>query len=156
MARFFFINAQGTQVGPVDKETLMKSGITRNTLVWKEGAPNWIAAAQEPELSSYFAQVPPAIPTPVQTPPPASPASDHSFSSKPSSYMWLAICTTLLCCLPFGIVSIVYASKVDSNWAVGDYEEAFANSEKAKNWGIASAATGFVLAVIMFIIGMAS
>lgn len=75
-------------------------------------------------------------------------------ASKPSSYMWLAICSTLLCCLPFGIVSIVYASKVDSNWAMGNYEEALANSEKAKNWGLASAITGFVICLVFFIIGL--
>lgn len=154
MSRFYFINAQGAQIGPIEKENMLKEGITRTTLVWKEGAPNWIPAAQEPELADYFASpVIPPVP-PRVTPPPAR---DITYQpAKPSSYMWLAILSTLLCCLPLGIVSIVYASKVDSNWATGDYDEALANSEKAKNWGIASAAAGFILCLILFIIGLTS
>ena len=61
---------------------------------------------------------------------------------KPPSYLWLGILTTILCCLPFGIISIVYASKVDSCWSTGLYNEAVANSNKARNWGIASAVIG--------------
>lgn len=73
-------------------------------------------------------------------------------SGEASSYMWLAICSTILCCLPFGIVSIVYASKVDSYWAAGDYDMAEVNSNKAKTWGIAAAVTGGVLALVYMII----
>lgn len=43
---------------------------------------------------------------------------------KPDNCLVWAILTTVLCCLPFGIVSIVYASKVDSEWALGHYDEA--------------------------------
>ena len=32
---------------------------------------------------------------------------------KPESYLVWAILSTVCCCLPFGVVSIVYASKVD-------------------------------------------
>lgn len=164
MARFYFINEQGTQIGPIEREHLLKSGITSTTLVWKEGTPNWIPAAQEPELAEYFAApsytppVPP-MPTVPHSQPHTMPHTmrDTSFAAKPSSYMWLAILSTLLCCLPLGIVSIVYASKVDSNWATGNYDDAIANSEKAKNWGIASIATSFVLGLIyIFIIVLAS
>lgn len=163
MSRFYFINEQGTQIGPIEREHLLKSGITRTTLVWKEGSPNWIPADQEPELAEYFAStytspVPP-IPTmsPSQSRTTFQPQRDTSFAAKPSSYMWLAILSTLLCCLPLGIVSIVYASKVDSNWATGNYNDAIANSEKAKKWGIASIATSFVLGIIyIFILLLAS
>ncbi len=42
----------------------------------------------------------------------------------PSSNMVWAILTTIFCCLPFGIVAIVYASKVDGMWQAGYYDAA--------------------------------
>lgn len=53
---------------------------------------------------------------------------------KPDNYLVWAILTTLFCCLPFGIVSIVYASKVDSLYSSQDYFGAKAASDNAKKW----------------------
>ena len=38
------------------------------------------------------------------------------------SYLVPAIFTTVLCCMPFGIVAIVYAAQVGSKLAAGDFE----------------------------------
>ena len=70
---------------------------------------------------------------------------------KPDSGMVWAILTTLLCCLPFGIVSIVYASKVDSMWYMGNYIAAMDYAKKAKNWAMWAAITGGVV-IILYII----
>ena len=51
---------------------------------------------------------------------------------KPDNYLVWAILTTILCCLPFGIVSIVYSSKVDKLYFNGQYDEALAKSKSAK------------------------
>ena len=66
----------------------------------------------------------------------------------------LAILTTLFCCLPFGIVSIVYAVQVNSALAARNYELAKINSEKAKYWGMVSLWIGLAINAIS-IIGMA-
>jgi hypothetical protein len=47
---------------------------------------------------------------------------------KPDNNMVWGILTTILCCLPLGIVSIVYASKVDSYYAAGQYTAAQASA----------------------------
>ena len=47
----------------------------------------------------------------------------------------------VLCCLPFGVVSIVHAAKVDSLLAQGDIVGANAASKSAKTWAIAGVAT---------------
>ncbi len=52
---------------------------------------------------------------------------------KPDSNLVWAILTTLFCCLPFGIVSIVYASKVDSYWAQGNLPAAQDASKKLEH-----------------------
>lgn len=51
-----------------------------------------------------------------------------------SSYLPQAILATLFCCMPFGIVAIVYAANVQSRASIGDYEGARINSDKAKMW----------------------
>ena len=51
---------------------------------------------------------------------------------KPDNYLVWAILTTILCCLPFGIVSIVYATKVDNLYYAGQYDEAMAKAKSAK------------------------
>jgi hypothetical protein len=56
-----------------------------------------------------------------------------------------------LCCLPFGIVSIVQAAKVDGQWNSGDYAGARASSESAKKWAIIAAVSGLVIGVLYVI-----
>ncbi len=51
---------------------------------------------------------------------------------KPDNYLVWAILSTLLCCLPFGIVAIVKSSKVDSLWYAGNHAEAIQASNDAK------------------------
>lgn len=64
--------------------------------------------------------------------------------------MW-AILTTLFCCLPFGIVSIVFAAQVDGEfdgeYDSGDSAGAVASSKSAKTWAIAAVASFFVVVV---------
>ena len=59
------------------------------------------------------------------------------------SYLAQAILVTIFCCLPFGIVSIVYAAQVNGKVAAGDIAGARDASEKAKTW--AWVALGFGL-----------
>lgn len=65
----------------------------------------------------------------------------------PDNYLALAIISTICCCLPFGVVSIVYATQVESLYLQGRYEEAVDKSNKAFKWAIASAAT--IAAIMM-------
>lgn len=70
----------------------------------------------------------------------------------PNHLVW-AILSTLFCCLPLGVVSIVYAAQVDGKRAAGDIEGARASSRSAANWAIASAVIvpiGIALWVLMF------
>lgn len=70
---------------------------------------------------------------------------------KPPNYLVWAILTTIFCCLPLGVVSIVFAAQVDGKYASGDYAGALSASKAAKNWAIAAVVTALVLVVIYFI-----
>ena len=54
--------------------------------------------------------------------------------SKPDNYLVWSILSIICCCLPFGIVATVYASKVDGLWNRGNYQEAIDAANSAKTW----------------------
>jgi hypothetical protein len=70
----------------------------------------------------------------------------------PDNYLVWAILTTVFCCLPLGIVSIVYSTKVSGLWSQGRYAEAQAAADNAKKWAIISAIVGAVVGVIVVIL----
>ena len=72
---------------------------------------------------------------------------------KPNNYLALAIVSTVLCCLPAGIVSIVYSTKVNSEYHQGNYAEAERASKNAKTWGIVAigiALLGWIVYIAFF------
>jgi Interferon-induced transmembrane protein len=73
----------------------------------------------------------------------------------PETYLVWAILTTLFCCLPGGIVSIVYAAQVSGKYNSGDYAGAVASSENAKKWAIYSAIAGVAVVVLYFVFAAA-
>lgn len=67
-----------------------------------------------------------------------------------NNLVW-AILSTLFCCLPLGIVSIIHAAKVNGLLVAGDISGAREASEKAKKWAIWSA-IAFVVVVVLYIV----
>ena len=70
---------------------------------------------------------------------------------KPDNHLVWAI----LSCLPLGIVSIVYSSKVDGLYNSGDYHGAQDAANKAKNfaiWGAAAGVIGVILYILLFVV----
>jgi len=86
----------------------------------------------------------------MNTPYTPQPSQHESGSETVPSYLVWAILCTLCCCLPGGIVSIVYAAKVDGLLAAGDIEGARDASGKAKMWAIISAGVGLVVFGLYF------
>jgi uncharacterized membrane protein len=73
--------------------------------------------------------------------------------TRPNSYLALSIISTILCCLPTGIVSIIYATKVNSSYEDGNYDEANKASKNAKTWGLVSigvAVVGWLIYILIF------
>jgi len=86
----------------------------------------------------------------MNSPSPHTPYSSPSQAATekiPNYLVWAILCT-LCCCLPGGIVSIVYSTKVDGLVAAGYIEQARDASNKAKMWAMISGGVGFVLYAI--------
>jgi uncharacterized membrane-anchored protein YitT (DUF2179 family) len=94
-------------------------------------------------------------------PPPLPPPSPYGApqggvpAQQPDSNLVWAILATVLCCVPFGIVSIIYASRVSGFWASGQYAQAQKASDDAKKWAIYAAIAGVIVGVIYGIIAAA-
>jgi uncharacterized membrane protein YvbJ len=60
------------------------------------------------------------------------------------NHLVFAILATVLCCLPTGIVSIVYAAQVNTKVAAGDLAGATQASNNAKMWALISLGLGLL------------
>jgi len=59
-----------------------------------------------------------------------------------NNHLVLAILSMIYCCLPFGIISLVYASKVNTLMLMGKIQAAEQASSSAKTWGIVALIAG--------------
>lgn len=79
------------------------------------------------------------------------------YPPKVPNYLIQAILVTLFCCVPFGIVAIVYAAQVNGKVALGDMEGAWRTSRSAKNWAWISFGVGLLINiawVVIFLLGV--
>ena len=107
-------------------------------------------------MSDYGSTPPPPPPPPPPggggTPPPppsyGAPGVPGPQGTPPPNYLVWAILTTIFCCLPLGIASIVFSTQVNSKWALGDVGGAQDASGKAKRFAIWAAIAWAVIAVL--------
>jgi len=86
--------------------------------------------------------------TPIDPPLPAPP--------RPATHLVAGILTMLFCCLPVGVVSIVYAAKVDAHWRHGDRGQALHNSRRAAQWALAAVGAWLLFLMLVFVLDLAS
>lgn len=173
MEQYYYLDANNQQKGPVGVAELISAGVRQNTLIWKKGMTNWEPAISVPEVAELFVdevktETPPppaATPSPQtrsysQTTPrsySSSPRPIPNMANKPDNYLIWSILTTVLCCLPFGIAAIVYSTKVDSQWNLGNVEGAKEAAKQAKTFAWISFGAGiafYMIYVFAFGIGM--
>lgn len=175
----------GLKQGPVPENELLqkirRAEIDGNNLVWREGMLEWLPLSRVPELMGQTQSILPAATAPSEVSPvkpelslpaqqpggsvplPQPPAYQGNFIAPViPTYMWQSVVATVVglpfCCLlamPFGIVAIVFAGKVDGLRVHGDIFGATTASNNAKTWMIASfgcSALGVVLQVLNFFI----
>ena len=151
MTQYYYTDGK-ERYGPFTMDQLRERNITSETLVWKEGMADWLPANKLNELDEllkpsegFSSQVPPPFITPLATEPP------------PKNWLVESILVTILCCLPFGIVGIIHATKVESFWIAGQREAAFKASREAAKWvkiALIVAVVGWVLYFLALFLGI--
>ena len=168
----YWINHNGVQSGPVDLDALKEMGLTSAAYVWHEGLSDWVKIARLPELQSLYEMVGEPVPEPqavttgspieetnqtqttqAQIGSPLQPqCSEEPLIDEPcpSTNMVWAIVATVLCCVPFGIVAIVYANKVTKLYKAGNIYGAKSASETSMWWTIAAIVVGVVWRPLLY------
>ncbi|MDT7798790.1 MAG: hypothetical protein QOI78_2223 [Actinomycetota bacterium] len=81
------------------------------------------------------------------------PPAGYNPGPPPSSNLAWGIVAAIIC-LPFGIVSIFQAAKVERLWAQGDPDAARDAAGAARRWAIIGAVVGVVLWVLVVVGGV--
>ncbi|MEV4604499.1 CD225/dispanin family protein [Amycolatopsis sp. NPDC049253] len=88
-------------------------------------------------------------------PPPGGPyyygGPQPNFPPPPDNRLVWGILTTIFCCLPLGIVSIVKANEVNSLWYQGRFAEAQHAADQAGKWAMWSA-LAIPIAVVAYLL----
>lgn len=97
-------------------------------------------AQPESRASGRSQTPPPMYVMPAGTPlPPNEPTPPM-----PPTFMVWAILSTICCCLPAGVVAIIYSAQVSSKYFSRDYEGARRVSERTEIWIIVSIVLGII------------
>ncbi len=126
--------------GPFNLEELKAKPIHPDTLIWTEDLVTWTKAREIPELQHLLTNTYTAPPLPefksAQTFDSNPPLSNDPLQRPPKTYLLESILTTIFCCWPLGIPSIIYASRVEKKFYAGDHRGAEEDSANARKWMI--------------------
>ena len=120
-----------------------------NTAAQPDAAASQNTAAQQDQNTQYQDPYAQYQNTQYQTPPVYQSSYEPEKPINWVPYLVLSIITTVCCCLPFGVVGIVYATKINSAMNAGNYEEAQKSAKTAKIWIIVAAAVGVIANIIV-------
>lgn len=82
----------------------------------------------------------------------STPSATGATTSEVQNYLIPAILSTVLCCLPLGVVSIIFATQVNSKVATGDIAGAMEASKKAKMFMFIAVGAGVLTWVSVIVI----
>ncbi|MDE6483883.1 MAG: CD225/dispanin family protein [Duncaniella sp.] len=169
--RKYYIIVDGDRhEGPLSfDEIIVHPRFSPTAPVWRDGLADWAQAQLIADFADYFASLQPNVPqqpvNPVAPPPgynlhqpqpqnfggnPTSPMPEWWYADNrrerkmPSTYLAFAIIVTICCCIPTGIVAIIYSSKVSQAFYRGEYDRAENLSHNALLWCLISLLLGLM------------
>lgn len=107
-------------------------------MVWCTGMSDWKKAAEVADLTDILQQTPPEPPQNIRI--------------MPKTWLVESILVTVLCCLPFGIVGIINATKVENLYLSGQYDMAEYYSNQAKKWTLWGLIASLIIGALYIIL----
>lgn len=157
----WYVQKGGQRLGPMSLEAIQSMAATGQLAptdyVWTDGMANWQPASTQPwfpaQAQTPVPYAPPQYPY-GQTPQfgqPGMPYGGQAPIAEPPSLTGWAIAVIFLCCLPGGIVGLIYGNKAKTEWAKGNFAGAQSAYNTGKTWLIVSACLGLVITAIYII-----
>ena len=157
---FKIIGGDGEEYGPVDnadvRQWIQEGRANAQTMLKREGQAKWAPLSDYPEFSPLLGgPTGQSMPTSTKQSMLGSVGQPVSRGTVPN-YLVHSILVTVFCgcSLPFGIVAIIHASKVDTYLTRGDHAAAVAASESAKTWCILALVFAIMGPLILFTIAV--
>ena len=152
--RYWLTSGDGKTYGPYEVSELHKFATEGRTSaasqLCAEGSTSWVP------FSSVIQQTTTAPPAPALAPQPFPFQQQQNVQQFTPVNIVFPILVTLCCCLPCGIVSIVYASQANSMGAAGNIAGAMGAASNSKTWGIIGAVGGVVIGGIYLVLALAA
>ncbi|MBS1655372.1 MAG: DUF4339 domain-containing protein, partial [Bacteroidetes bacterium] len=95
MATKYFIHENNIQKGPFTKKQLKALNITKDTMVWGEGWPEWMPAGEAYDLKDIFKEVQSPAPQPMKVVNPRVAPTTTNFSALIKKW-WLPVLLVLI------------------------------------------------------------
>ncbi len=89
------------------------------------------------------------VPEPAEHRPWGDPGASWDPGPPPNNHMAWALVTTIICCVPVGLVAVWFAGQVRPKWESGDYYGAAEAATRAKTWGWVAISVGFFVYVVL-------
>lgn len=163
----YWIIENGRPIGPfTSSELKVRRDFTAALPVWSAELPDWTTVGQLPELAVLLEDEPqpqvnetvtveveePAAPQPEpaasqQQPTPwiiTAPPEEIEGVARPKSYMGWNIAMLICCCMPAGVIGLIFGSQVNRHWMRGNVWAALKASEYAEWCVILSFVLGLV------------
>lgn len=137
------LGADQKEYGPVTVEQLRQwiseGRANAETLIQGPGSTEWKPLRTFPELAGLL--------------PAAAPPAMAGATPNVPTYLWQSIVVTICCCLPLGVVAIIFAAQVNSKLATGDLAAATDASNKARLFCWLAFGLGLVTQILFFMFG---
>ena len=150
---YYIVNNQ--KLGPIDDNALRQliatGAVHSGTFVWKDGMADWVPVGSVPELAALVSSGRQSF---SATPPMGGGYGAPSAANVPDYMIW-SILELLFCCVPFGIVGLVYAINANSAKQAGNMAQAMDNANKSKKfllWGLGLWCVLVLIYIVMFVI----
>lgn len=159
-----WVYLNGIQQGPYTLEELSNMPITASTPVWYEGLQQWLPAHEAPATAGLFAgaasmdndrETARRSTTSGQA---EQPHYNYQASVReeippcPPTFMAWSIFTLICCCMPGGILAIIFSALTTGAYSKGDYRKAKLMSERAEWTIIISIVLGLVFAPFSWLV----
>jgi GYF domain 2/Interferon-induced transmembrane protein len=145
----WYVEHGGQRLGPMSMEAVRQMAVSGQIapadLVWCQGMSTWQRADTQSWFNSAIGSAPPPLPAPQW----GNLFKGEAYvETEPPSLIGWSIAVLLCCCLPGGIVGLIYGTKAKTEYAKGNYSAAHSAYETGKNWLIGSSIAGVIINII--------